>query len=301
MTDSPYLPDGRQYAWDSTSLRATICDRYYYYWQRLGYRPRGESVHLTFGLEYAHAMENYNRLRAFGRDHDEAVQQTIQLTLERTAGKLDKEELSELTGSARYKSRENLIRSLVWYFEEYRNDPCQTVILADGKPAVELSFRFQYNEEILFCGHLDRIVEFNGDHYIQDQKTTGASLGQYYFNGFSPDPQMSLYTIAAQVVWHSPVAGVMIDAAQIQQNATKFGRGFTFRTKDQNDEWLQHTVYRIERVWEAEKKGWPLNDTACGMYGGCPFRSICSKSPQVRDDYLKVGFEQSEWNPLETR
>ena len=39
------------------------------------------------------------------------------------------------------KTRFTLLRSVVWYLEQFENDPCETVILADGRPAVELSFR----------------------------------------------------------------------------------------------------------------------------------------------------------------
>jgi hypothetical protein len=42
-----------------------------------------------------------------------------------------------------------------------------------------------------------------------------------------------------------------------------------------------------------------MNDTACDKYGGCEFREVCSKSPSVRDKFLKADFKQEEpWNPL---
>ena len=42
----------------------------------------------------------------------------------------------------------------------------------------------------------------------------------------------------------------------------------------------------------AEADYWPMNDTACGMYGGCRFRGVCSKSPQVRERFLDLAFIQ---------
>ena len=45
-----------------------------------------------------------------------------------------------------------------------------------------------------------------------------------------------------------------------------------------------------------------MNDTACDKYGGCKFRDICSKSPNVREKFIKADFkEQPIWNPLRTR
>jgi hypothetical protein len=38
------------------------------------------------------------------------------------------------------RTKETLVRSVVWYLDEYRDDPLKTALLPDGKPAVELSF-----------------------------------------------------------------------------------------------------------------------------------------------------------------
>ena len=45
-----------------------------------------------------------------------------------------------------------------------------------------------------------------------------------------------------------------------------------------------------------------MNPSSCGNYGGCEFRHICSKSPQVREMFLKGDFSKGAvWNPLERR
>jgi hypothetical protein len=75
-----------------------------------------------------------------------------------------------------------------------------------------------------------------GSLYVMDQKTTGGTVGTYYFEQFSPNNQMSLYSWAGQAILRSPVRGVIIDAAQIAVNFTRFERGITTRSKDQLDE-----------------------------------------------------------------
>ena len=98
-----------------------------------------------------------------------------------------------------YKTRENLIRSVIWYLEEFKEDPAQTVILANGKPAVELSFRMELDwgptghlggQPYLLCGHIDRLVTLGEGTYVMDRKTTGSTPGSSYFDGFAPDNQM---------------------------------------------------------------------------------------------------------------
>lgn len=293
MTESPYGPNGLQWAWDSSSIGlAKDCWRKYYYTQRLSFRHKTDNVHLTFGSHYAKAMERFHRYRTEGASFEEARHEVVRLLLEESWG---------WEPDHNFKTRDTLIRSVVWYFEWYREDPCRTVILADGRPAVELSFQFKVDDDITLTGHLDRLVEYVGQTYVQDQKTTGSTLGGYYFKRYNPDNQMSLYSLAAQVVWNTPVAGVMIDAAQIAVGFTRFERGFTHRTEAQLHEWLGDTLFRIRGQEAAREAGWPMNDSACQKYGGCPFIDICSKDPRVRQDFLETGFEKREWNPLEAR
>ncbi len=198
------------------------------------------------------------------------------------------------------KNRPNLIRSIIWYLEEYKDDPCETVILADGTPAVELKFEMPLTSEITLVGHLDRLVTYAGGVYVQDQKTSGSTIGSYWFNRFNPDNQMSLYSVASKVVYKTPVLGVMIDAAQIAGGFTRFSRGFTYRTEEQCEEWLRDAEYHIEQTWAADPS-WPMRDTACQKYGGCQFLNVCSKDPRVREEYLKSDFEINHHNPLALR
>jgi hypothetical protein len=295
MSDNPFLPDGRMWAWSSTTLNlAKECPRKYYYAVILGWQPKSLNDNITFGYWYAAALESYHKLRSplYDYDHEISLRTVVLQTLQST-----KDWQSEDTR----KNRETLIRSIIWYLEEFKDDPCKTVILKDGRPAVELTFQFKLNEEVTLCGHLDRVVEYAGDVYIQDQKSTGATLGSYYFTRYTPDNQMSLYTVAGQVIWQLPVKGVMIDAAQIAVGFTRFERGFAFRTPEQSEEWLRDAQYHIHRTWEAEKEGWPMNDASCQKYGGCQYLGICSKSPQVREEFLRTGFEKRPINPLEVR
>jgi hypothetical protein len=60
--ENPFLPDGRQWAWSSTTLGlAKECKRKYYYAQILGYRNVGNNPHIIFGMHYAKALERYHQ------------------------------------------------------------------------------------------------------------------------------------------------------------------------------------------------------------------------------------------------
>lgn len=303
-TPIPFLPGSHvQYAWDSTSLGyLKTCPRLYYYTMIEGWRAREESIHLRFGIEYHRALQNYDISRAAGIKHDDAVFDVTRQLLLDTA---------DFRPDDSIKNRGNLLRTVVWYLDQFENDPAQTVVLENGRPAVEVSFRFELEfgpdagvSPYLLCGHLDRIVLFNDELFVMDRKTTKSTPSAYYFNRFEPDNQMSLYTFASQVTLHSPVKGVIIDAAQVGVGFSRFTRGLTYRTPDQLDEWLNDLRYCWLPAAEqyAVQGYWPQNDTACDKFGGCRFREICSKSPSVRDAFLKGNFEKGEpWNPLISR
>jgi len=331
-SQSPFLSGTNiQFAWDSTSLGwLKTCPRLYQYSMIEGWRSRGQHVHLDFGQYYHHALELYDRHKALGVDHNEALYEAVKYCLEVTwtyveledpaTGEWSKNSLGPLDWSHNLKTRETLVRSVIWYLEEFGvNDAAQTVILQNGKPAVELSFRLemdwgpkypsaspdvrnQHMQPYILSGHLDRVVSFQDGIYVMDRKTSSTTIGGYYFDGFNPDNQMSLYTFASKVIYSTPVKGVIIDAAQIAVGFTRFSRGFTFRTEAQTEEWLTNTKEWLELSEDYAMKGfWPMNDKSCHQYGGCTFRKVCSKSPEVRQKFLETDFEKRPWNPLESR
>lgn len=315
-----------QFAWDSTSLELfKRCPRLYQYVMLEGWEPHGEGIHLRFGIEYHQALHDYEVYRAqHDLNHDEAVCATIHDLLVRCKDW----DPDPRTPSEEKKSKKNLLRTVVWYLDQFKDDPAKTVMLDNGRPALEVSFRFQLDwgpksalegiagsvgyeqtQPYLLCGHLDRVVSFQGDLFVMDRKTSGGALGQYYFAQYHPHNQMSLYTLAGQVVLNTPVRGVIIDAAYIFDQwtaAAPFSRGVTYRTKDQTDEWLNDLAWWLGVAEGCSRNGyWPMNDTSCDKYGGCRFRDICNKSPHVREKYLQSSFKQlpkeDRWNPLRPR
>lgn len=316
-TVSPFLPETSiQWAWDSTSLgMLKTCPRLYQYVILEGWTPRVEAIHLRFGIEYHHALQDYDLEIAAGISHEDAMHDVVRELLLRTC---------DFTSDHKTKTRDSLVRTVVEYLDHYRDDQAKVHIKQDGKPAVELSFRFEldygpssqrgpenvgnpdYRLPYILCGHLDKVVAYNDELFVMDHKTTSFAPSSFYFAKYQPDNQMSLYTLAAKVVLNAPVRGVIIDAAQIKENESVFGRGFTFRTPDQLEEWLVDLRDWLAKAEQyATANYWPQNDTACDKFGGCRFRDICSKSPSVRPQFLEGGFvkqkEEDRWNPLKTR
>lgn len=292
-----------QIGWDSTSLTTFMeCPRKYQYSLLFARAPRKESVHLTFGIYFHQGLEHYDKLRANGIDHNTAVHSVVKDMLVRSHG---------WNSDDNYKNRETLIRSLVWYMEEFpsESDPAKTLILHNGSPAVELSFRFEFpdlktpwGDRYLYCGHLDRVAEFDGALWVMDRKTTKSAITSYWFEKFRPHNQMTGYTIGGHITLSRPLKGVIIDGAQIGVNFTRLMRGITLRSQDELEEWFANASVHIRLAERyAESDFWPMNLSACDNYGGCPFRPICAKPPAQRQRWLEAEYVERIWDPLKVR
>ena len=295
-----------QLAWDSTSLGAfKECPRKYEYSIVKGYQPRALSVHLIFGLHYHSSLEAYDHARSAGADHKTAlraaVKKALSVTWDSVLGR-------PWTSDDKNKNRETLLRSIVWYLDQFANDPLETVQLANGKPAVELSFRWQSSyetqdkEPFLICGHLDRVAKINGKAWIVDRKTTKSTISSDFFAKFTPDNQFTIYTLSAFVVYNMPVEGIICDGAQIAVTFSRFERQPVPRHKSQIEEWYQELGQWLLLAESYARQGhWPMNDKSCGNYGGCQFREVCSMAPSDRERWLESKFTKRIWDPLQVR
>lgn len=318
-TPSHFLPGTSiQYAWSSTGLGLLKeCPRKYQYTVIEGWGSRDESIHLRFGIEYHHALQDYAIARAEGMKHDDAIHECVRALHSRVHDWVP----DRNTRAGKYKNRESILGLVVDYLDHFgANDPASTLILDNGAPAVELPFRFEldwgpkahlpYINELgpaadfvasqvvgqpyLLCGHLDRVVSLHDDLYVMDRKTSISTIGTYWMEQWTPSNQMTLYTLAGKVMLNQPVKGVIIDAAQVLlEKPNAFARGFAYRSEDQLSEWLTDLRYFLREAEDFANAGyWPQNDTACTKYGGCPFREVCSKSPAVRETYLRAQFDK---------
>ena len=303
---------GFQFAWDATSLSSFAkCPRYYYYKHLQGWQSNSQSVHLTFGGIYAAALEHYHKLLATGVTAEDATREVVLQALV-SSWVYDRDETGQpIPGSGEpwqslhnTKTRETLIRSIVWYLDHFAEDTTTTLHFADGRPAVELSFSMPFgDDDLLYCGHMDRVVEYGGDKFVMDQKTTGSTITEKYFSDFTPDIQMSGYSWAGAQMFNTPISGVIIDAAQIAVGFTRFERGFVHRPAALLEEWYDNSHRIINEARQAHTSGnYRMNPTACANYGGCEFRKVCSRHPDHRSNILAADFHRRDiWDPLKQR
>lgn len=313
-----------QLAIDSTSLGAyKTCPRLYYQSIVLGWQSKRESVHLQFGLLFHSCVERYHHKKAAGQSHDDALDFVFDWLLRETWNKtLNRPWDTSLLQDGQYKNRFTLLRSVVGYLDKYgEHDALQTVILENGKPAVELSFSFDSGftsnstgEPFLLCGHMDRMAILNGDPYILDPKTTKSELNARYWSSHNPSNQFGIYLLAGQITYKQPVKGLLVDGIQVQVGDTKYDRHLITKDKFQLEEFHKSTGIWLRQMEDSAADAeflindkqdaslaYPMNETSCTKYNGCDFQSVCSRSPSARKLKLETDFKRRIWDPLKKR
>ncbi len=298
---------GLQLGWDATSLEALDkCPRLYQLSIIEGYQTPFTSPNLTFGTVFHSATELYSLTRAAGQDHDQALLAALRHTIVATWDfKLGRPWASDEPT----KTRDTLFRTIVWYLDHFRDESLETLILANGKPAVELSFRFdsglktQDGESIQLCGHIDRVVTWNDEIWITDKKTSRYDLDENYFKQFLPHNQMTLYSIAGFVTLNKDIDGLIIDGCQILVGGSRFLRKQIPMTPNILEEWMTDFAIKVkEAEGYATQAYWPMRRSSCG-FGRmqCQFRPVCSSDPTIRQTLLDSAYSRRTWDPLQPR
>ena len=292
-----------QTLWDSTSLGALKeCPTKYFYQIICGLQSKAPKDALVFGIAFHRAMQIYHYRRAAGASHLDAMEGALEAGIAAytdDAGNLYVAQKKERGFYA-------LCRAIVWHLDHFNDngfndDPAATVVLKNGKPAAELSFRFYFTtidgQDFFLAGHFDTLVEFNGQNFVKDYKTT-ANLGKQFFDQFNPNNQIFLYILGGKIILEKPVAGAIIDGIQCAVHFNRFQRGIVQVSQEAINEFIEDTEMwlRMAKLY-AETGHYPKNELSCDKYGGCPYREICRTPPSLREGLIKTHFVQKIWDP----
>jgi hypothetical protein len=152
-----------QHTYDSVSLKLLQgCLRKYHLKLVEGWQETETPPALAFGRDLHTCLETYHKCRAHGLDHETATRRVARLAM------LLGERLVSLDTT---RTKETLVRSVVWYLLEFENDPMKTAVLPNGQPAVELSFRLpifgievEPTDELPPLDYSEVSSYFNGNH-----------------------------------------------------------------------------------------------------------------------------------------
>lgn len=194
-------------------------------------------------------------------------------------------------------------RVLEAYVAKYQSDTFTIVHTPEQGFAVSLG-------EYTLVGRLDLIIQLTGKGlWIMDHKTT-SRMGKQFWEGFRMSSQVSLYTLAAQLIFDEPILGMIING---------IGTAKTHHASPaKSDQYLQRqqfprTPWRIEqtrvnvcrRMDEIVKRDfedattWPEHEKNCvWIYGVCPYLDLCEYGKKAWPE-LMGSFREDVWNPYE--
>jgi hypothetical protein len=289
-----------QVSFDNTSISVyKDCPRKYYYSIIEGWRPNFKAPPLAFGGVYHDCLEVFDKALILGENRESALRNTIRYAL--------KESVSGF-GDDSKRTRITLIRSIIWYAEQYKVDPLKTYIFPNGRVGLEMSFSFELpfksnsGETFEYCGHMDKLAIYNGQLYTVERKHTVQTLSPSFFERYFFSAQIGGYVYAGKVVFDQPVVGAIIEATQVAVNFSRFGRSVVYRVNDHLEEWMKDTHYWIKQIeFSAEHNYWPHNSESCSKYAGCQFRQVCAKPQFARELTLESSFRRDRWDPTKIR
>ena len=287
---------------DATLVRDfRSCPHKFFLSRLLGLQPNAPSIHLHAGKVFARGQEVYRKTfygsGAKKRDANHALAKaTIAMINE--------------WGEEDYwldhaKSLPNIILALEASFDEY---PASTDIIhplmVDGEPAVEFNFVLpipdlfhpETNEPILYTGRFDMFAEYQGLLWVEDDKTA-TSLGASWHKQWALRSQFTGYCWGAKS-YGMAVAGAIIRGTGILKTKFTFEQAISPRADWEIERWLIQTKRDIQRAMQLWEEGyWDYNlDESCNDYGGCTFKSLCTKPNP--ENWIEPDFRVEFWNPL---
>jgi hypothetical protein len=288
--------DDKQIVWDASSLASFgACPRMYQLNNIQGWKRETEGAATAFGKAVHYGLEVLDTARFYKKDKATATKEAVIAVLDDYG-----EKMASSTDNAR--DLEAALRAVVWQAEDHWDDNMRVAAMPDETPACEVRFECPFpGTDYRFSGRIDKIAKLDGELYIVDFKTTKSGLNDYYFARYSPNTQIYAYLWATRNILKLPVRGFVVDGIQTGVNFTRFGRAVFNVSDTQLAEWERDTRLALEQATKYYDEGYyPQNFGACGNYGGCDYRTVCSRAPEHRETWLAADFVKKPYGTRET-
>lgn len=276
--------------WDYSTLSSfQTCRKKYYFEHVRHLKPKLKGAALEFGGALHLALDAY-----YGNDDKEA---SLILAKKAFSDNWKDREGDEI------RTVENGIKMLEHYALKYKHEPYKVI----GKP--ETGFVF-FIGDILFGGRIDLPVEWDGNLWIMEHKTT-TRLSSSYFSQYELDKQVTGYIIAAEEYFQRKVYGCIVNVLEPWKEVIRK----SVKTKQPEDHFARSPITRsimlkdrfklnVQRIvrdikWceendeymEAEKK------EVCHYYNRpCPYLQLCKYGEDER--VINNDFIVEPWEPF---
>lgn len=196
------------------------------------------------------------------------------------------------------------------YIREYPSELWKVVGAGTDNPMLEVSFTLplvnEHGEQlytydgyaIQYGGIFDLLLNFNGQMYVMDHKTT-TRMGDYYFTQYKPNNQITGYLWGASQLTSSRIGGAFINAIGLyKKSPTKFKRHLTMRQPDDFRNWTRSVHHACNLIRVAHNSNeFPQFTSACTLYGRCEFHDVHVMSDNNQQErYLELMYDREHWD-----
>lgn len=259
---------------DNTMLQAWDACPTRYYWRHL----RGivlqddNAAPLNFGIALHRALETYYK----GGTQDESLRAFLAFWQSFTPDG--------------YYTAENGVTILDNYFKKWGSPEQWTV------KHVEVNLQWELSSDLVYCGRVDLIVEWNNDLYVVDHKSSQR------ISAFCdrPNHQFSGYTYGTRTLG-TPTVGAIINLLAVLSPNTKiptdqrFRRVISPRTPFELEDWRLHVLNTREEIHRAVEGGrFERKTSQCNW---CPYKPLCNSAPEVVEAVAGSLYKIQPWEP----
>lgn len=178
------------------------------------------------------------------------------------------------------------------YTEVYQKEPFKVI-------DVEVGFAVPLGG-FTFTGRLDALVEWDGQLYVMEHKTT-SMLGTTYFKQFEMSMQIDGYIYAAEQLTGRRCLGVLVNAMQPRTKTKKledhFARDPIGRTQFEREEFVREVPLLIKDILKSEESGeFVRSKRSCFSYNyQCPYWDLCKYGEDEK--MITRDFNVEKWEP----
>jgi hypothetical protein len=263
---------------------------YLQYW--LNRSPGGKNYSIGFGLAYHTFREELEKLWMGSGEDWGVLGELYEAAL---ALALDGWEDPPIEHSKMFLTRQRLTDSCVQGFELFCAEKRNKVF---NVLEVEQGFQLPLPSGRIFGGRFDQILEWNGQLWVRDFKTT-SRMGASYARMFDPNDQMTCYTWAASQLSGRKVQGVIIQVIyNTKHKGPEHHQFISARSEAQIEEWKDNVEREAQIIEQHTAEGYfPMRTTGCNDFGGCYYRDCCGMSSwKMRDAWLNAKTVESHWD-----
>jgi len=289
------------------------CQKYFWWFEQQHIIAKSNSAAPAFGIAMHEGIENFRKAKMNGLSFDESYTLGTTALMQAIKKHMPPEYLSP-TMQDEARAPKNALRIFTGYCNHYE--------AANLKfHHVEVPFAiyfgsFDYNGktiDAIYTGIIDAVLEMHSRIYVNDLKTTGWNINQEWLDGFKMDQGLLGYMVAAKHILgvdtnYAVIHGIWVKAEAKNPKYAKpideyFHTNEIYWDTEQISEWETNTLATAREIFLKQQDPaayWQMAfGDACGMYGGCTYRNLCSTTPAGRAAKISLDYEHAIWRPLE--